>query len=99
MATLSSTHCRSYSALPSSSYATSSSPLCSKLGHIQRVSVSSVPKRFLAVKASSPQSQTNSLGHMQDGRFLSFFHRFSSSAKLAESGLLISRYFSYESSF
>ncbi|KAF5449301.1 hypothetical protein F2P56_029764 [Juglans regia] len=66
MATLSSTHCRSYSPLPSSSCASSSSSSCSKLGHRQRVSVSSVPKRCLAAKVYCVQSQTSSAGRMQD---------------------------------
>ncbi|KAF5443584.1 hypothetical protein F2P56_036130 [Juglans regia] len=67
MATLSSTHCRSYSPLPSSSYAPSSSSyLCFKLGHRQRVSVSSGSKRFLEAKVSI-QSHTNSVGRTQDG--------------------------------
>ncbi|XP_042981341.1 glucose-6-phosphate 1-dehydrogenase, chloroplastic-like isoform X2 [Carya illinoinensis] len=67
MATLSSTHCRSYSPLPSSSCAPSSSSSCSKLGHRQRVSVSSVPKRCLAAKVYCVKSQTSSAGRMQDG--------------------------------
>ncbi|KAG6670654.1 hypothetical protein I3843_Q047800 [Carya illinoinensis] len=67
MATLSSTHCRSYSPLPSSSYAPSSSSyLCFKLGHRQRVSVSSGSKRFLQAKVSI-QSHTNSGGRTHDG--------------------------------
>ncbi|KAG7978739.1 hypothetical protein I3843_05G096900 [Carya illinoinensis] len=67
MATLSSTHCRSYSPLPSSSCAPSSSSSCSKLGHRQSVSVSSVPKRCFAAKVYCVKSQTSSAGRMQDG--------------------------------
>ncbi|GMY26582.1 glucose-6-phosphate 1-dehydrogenase, chloroplastic-like [Fagus crenata] len=65
---MASTHCRSYSPLtPSSSTPSSSSS--SKLGHVNRVLVSSVPKRFLSAKLSI-QSQTNSHQNvtlMQDG--------------------------------
>ncbi|GLT73294.1 hypothetical protein SLA2020_451630 [Shorea laevis] len=71
MAAISSTHCRPYSPLQSPSFApsssSSSSSSSSKLGHLQRVSVSSVPKRFLAAKVSSLQSQKKSVPRMQDG--------------------------------
>ena len=78
MATLYSTHCRSYSPLtpspsPSpSSYSSycSSSSSSSKLGHVA-VS-SSASKRFLAAKLSV-LSQNQNVARMQDGLFLSSF--------------------------
>lgn len=69
MATLSSTHCRSYSPLQSSSFppSSSSSSASSKIGHLQLVSFSSASKRFLSAKLSSLQSQTKSVARTQDG--------------------------------
>jgi len=76
MATLYSTHCRSYSPLTQSSSSSSYSSYCSssssssKLGHVA-VS-SSAPKRFLAAKLSV-LSQSQNVARMQDGLFLSSF--------------------------
>ncbi|XP_050276154.1 glucose-6-phosphate 1-dehydrogenase, chloroplastic [Quercus robur] len=70
MATLYSTHCRSYSPLTQSSSSSSYSSYCSssssssKLGHVA-VS-SSAPKRFLAAKLSV-LSQSQNVARMQDG--------------------------------
>ncbi|XP_031385938.1 glucose-6-phosphate 1-dehydrogenase, chloroplastic-like [Punica granatum] len=70
MATLSSSSCRSYATSLSSSSSSSSSSQAPICGHNQRITLSSIPHRFLSAKISCQLSRRGSRGNavrMQDG--------------------------------